>query len=201
MIGGIIMRKSERPFMVEFSGTPEAGKTTSILTVSKMHENAGYTTEILRESAESLPDEISKGTFHANMWMHFITQAGILKATYSKADVVLIDRGIIDSQFYAWKYFNEGSCTKSEFDKFLTLKLDDIEPNLFLGIVVLPDTALERRGGAGRLVNEEYVKRYNDFFLTYFTELDITKELISTDELDKSQMSEIIFNTISKFLL
>ena len=113
----------------------------------------------------------------------------------------LLDRGIIDSQFYAWKYFNEGSCTKSEFDKFLTLKLDDIEPNLFLGIVVLPDTALERRGGAGRLVNEEYVKRYNDFFLTYFTELDITKELISTDELDKSQMSEIIFNTISKFLL
>lgn len=94
------MRKSERPFMVEFSGTPEAGKTTSILTVSKMLENAGYTTEILRESAESLPDEIPKGTFHANMWMHFITQAGILKATYSKADVVLIDRGIIDSQFY-----------------------------------------------------------------------------------------------------
>ena len=46
------MRKSERPFMVEFSGTPEAGKTTSILTVSKMLENAGYTTEILRESAE-----------------------------------------------------------------------------------------------------------------------------------------------------
>ena len=63
MIGGIIMRKSERPFMVEFSGTPEAGKTTSILTVSKMLENAGYTTEILRESAESLPDEIPKGTF------------------------------------------------------------------------------------------------------------------------------------------
>ena len=83
----------------------------------------------------------------------------------------------------------------------MTLKLDNIEPNLFLGIVVLPDTALERRGGAGRLVNEEYVKRYNDFFLTYFTELDITKELISTDELDKSQMSVIIFNTISKFLL
>ena len=62
---------------------------------------------ILEESAEKLPNEIPKGTFDANLWMHFVTQAGIFKATYSQAEVVLIDRGIIDSKFYAWKFFYE----------------------------------------------------------------------------------------------
>ena len=48
-----------------------------------------------------------KGIFDANLWMHYITQAGILRATYTNVDIVLIDRGIIDSQFYAWKFYKE----------------------------------------------------------------------------------------------
>ncbi len=39
--------------------------------------------------------------------MHFITQAGILKAQHSLVDIVLIDRGIIDSKFYAWKFLKK----------------------------------------------------------------------------------------------
>ena len=62
-----------RPFMVEFSGTPEAGKTTTINAVADMLRKNDYKTIILKESAESLPSEIPKGTFDANMWMHFIT--------------------------------------------------------------------------------------------------------------------------------
>ena len=38
------MRKSEKPFMVEFSGTPEAGKTTAINAVVNMLERDGYKT-------------------------------------------------------------------------------------------------------------------------------------------------------------
>ena len=81
------MRKSEKPFMVEFSGTPEAGKTTAINAVVNMLERDGYKTIILEESAGKLPVEIPKGIFDANLWMHYITQAGILKACYTTADV------------------------------------------------------------------------------------------------------------------
>ena len=45
------MRKSRKPFMVEFSGTPEAGKTTAIRVVANMLEEVGCTTLILNESA------------------------------------------------------------------------------------------------------------------------------------------------------
>lgn len=54
------MRQLKQPFMVEFSGTPEAGKSTAILSVSNMLKTIGYKTMILKESAESLPDEFKR---------------------------------------------------------------------------------------------------------------------------------------------
>lgn len=60
--------------MVEFSGTPEAGKSTTITSVAKM-------LEINRNKVLRLKKaEIDKGTFEANLWMYFITQAKIIKA-------------------------------------------------------------------------------------------------------------------------
>ena len=47
--------------MVEFSGTPEAGKTSTISAVADILRNANYKVITLRESAESLPCEIAKG--------------------------------------------------------------------------------------------------------------------------------------------
>ena len=78
--------------MVEFSGTPEAGKTTAINAVVNMLERDGQTTIRLEEGAGNWPVERPTGIFDANLWMHYITQAGILKACYTTADVVLIDR-------------------------------------------------------------------------------------------------------------
>ena len=118
LIGGITMLISKRPFMVEFSGTPEAGKTTTINRVANILRNENYKVIILRESAESLPNDIPKGTFYANMWMHFITQAGLLRAIHSDADIALIDRGIVDSEFYGQKFLKEGGCSQEEYEEF-----------------------------------------------------------------------------------
>ena len=49
-----------KPFMVEFSGTPEAGKSTAIALLVKMLEDKGYRTMILKESAEVLPNELKE---------------------------------------------------------------------------------------------------------------------------------------------
>ena len=146
--------REKKPFMVEFTGTPEAGKITAIKVVSNMLENAGHSVMILEESAEKLPKEIPKGTFDANLWMHFITQAGILKAQHSLVDIVLIDRGIIDSKFYAWKFLKEEKCSVEQFNEFQRTCLKKINPDLFLGLLVSPKTSIKRRGGEGRLVNE-----------------------------------------------
>lgn len=96
-----------RPFMVEFTGTPEAGKTTVIGNISNKLLNLGYSVLVLKESAEKLPDEIPKGTWDANLWMHYQTQSGVLKAMYSKADIVLIDRGYWIVNFMEISFFGQ----------------------------------------------------------------------------------------------
>ncbi len=193
------MSKS-KPFMVEFSGTPEAGKTTTIGTVANMLRSEGYYVMVLRESAESLPKEFEKGTFDANMWMHFITQAGILKALHSSDDIVLIDRGIIDSMFYGWKFLKESKCKTNQYNEFKNTFIKKLEPDLFIALMVESDVAIKRRGGKGRLVNTEYIDSYNKYFMDFFKSIEFDKEYIETDNLDIYEMNKKIYNVILKYL-
>ncbi len=185
-----------RPFMVEFAGTPEAGKTTSIRNVANKLLNEGYTVAILEESAEKLPEEIPKGTWDANLWMHYQTQAGILRAAYLKVDLVLIDRGLIDSNFYGKKFLWENVASEEQYQNFRKKFMDELLPDFLMALVVQPQIAIQRRGGAGRLVNEEYIKAYNRLFMKYYDEIECPKALIDTARFDVYQMNEIIFQTI-----
>ncbi len=193
------MLVSRKPFMVEFSGTPEAGKTTTINTVANIMRNANYRVIVLRESAESLPDEIAKGTFQANMWMHFITQAGLLKAVHADADIALIDRGIVDSEFYGQKFLLEGGCSKEEYEEFERTFLQCLKPDLFITLMVTPEEAIKRRGGEGRLVNREYVRKYNEAYLKYFRTVQYPKELINTEMKEPSEVSKQVSNIILNY--
>lgn len=193
------MLVSRKPFMVEFSGTPEAGKTTTINTVANIMRNANYRVIVLRESAESLPDEIAKGTFQANMWMHFITQAGLLKAVHADADIALIDRGIVDSEFYGQKFLAEGGCSKDEYEEFERTFLQCLKPDLFITLMVTPEEAIKRRGGEGRLVNREYVRKYNEAYLKFFRTVQYPKVLINTEMKEPSEVSKQVSNIILNY--
>lgn len=64
--------------------------------------------------------------------------------------------------------------------------------------MVTPEEAIKRRGGEGRLVNREYVRKYNEAYLKYFRTVQYPKELINTEmkepcEVSK-QVSDIILN-------
>lgn len=189
-----------KPFMIEFSGTPEAGKTTTIYKLVNMLRNENYNVEVLRESAELLPAEMPKGTFEANMWMHLTTQAGILRAVYSKANIVLIDRGLIDSDFYGQKYLTEKTCSKTQYDKFKNMFLKELMPDLFIAMMVTPEEAIKRRGGEGKLVNKEYIQMYNKLYLGFFSKIETPKELIITNKLLPCEMSKKVLDVISKYL-
>lgn len=189
-----------RPFMVEFTGTPEARKTTVIGNISNKLLNLGYSVLVLKESAEKLPDEIPKGTWDANLWMHYQTQSGVLKAMYSKADIVLIDRGLLDSKFYGNKFFWTNMCSKEQYDKFNSQFMEELFPDFLVAMKVSPKIAVQRRGGEGRLVNESYIQGYNQMFERYYKELECNRVLIDTSNFDVYQMNSKIFDEIYKTL-
>lgn len=173
-----------KPFMVEFTGTPEAGKTTTIKNVSNKLKDQGYSVAVLHESAESLPDEIPKGTWDANLWMHYQTLSGIVRARYFQTDIVLIDRGLVDSSFYGKKFLWKGECSEEQYKKFREQFIDDLFPNFLIALTVSPRVAIRRRGGEGHLVTKDYIRDYNQLFMRYYSELDCKKVLINTGELN-----------------
>lgn len=189
-----------KPFMVEFTGTPEAGKTTTIKNVANKFASIGYKVSVLQESAERLPPDIPKGTWDANLWMHYQTLSGILQASYFQTDIILIDRGLIDSSFYGKKFLWEGVCTKVQYQKFRQQFIDELFPDFLIALTVLPEVAIKRRGGEGKLVNEEYLKRYNELFIKFYSTLNCKKTLIDTAQLDVYEMNNLIFKTISENL-
>lgn len=190
-----------KPFMVKFTGTPEAGKTTSIKNIANKLLNYGYRVEILQESAENLPQEIPKGTWEANLWMHYQTISKILQASYFQADVVFIDRGLIDSKFYGKKFLWEGYCSDEQYKKFEDQFIEELMPDFLVALVVTPEIAVKRRGGVGRLVNTEYIARYNELFFRYYKEIEVRKILVNTAKMDVHEMNSQIFQLISRILL
>lgn len=189
-----------KPFMVEFTGTPEAGKTTSIGNVANNLRNMGYDVAVLSESAERLPEEIPKGSWSANLWMHYQTQAGLLRAKFFQSDIVLVDRGLIDSNFYGKKFLWEGACTQEEYDKFRQQFMDELFPDFLVALMVPPEIAIQRRGGEGRLVNEPYIRAYNEMFKKYYEEVRCPKKLIDTSKFNVYEMNKEILALILKQL-
>lgn len=185
-----------RPFMVEFTGTPEAGKTTAIKNVANKLITAGYKVVTLQESAEKLPSEIPKGSWNANLWMHLQTTAEILRASYVDADIILLDRGLIDSDFYGKKFLWENEIKEKQYRRFKKQFIDELFPDFLVACIVSPETAIKRRGGAGRLVNERYIRRYNELFRRYYDEIVCRKAVIDTGSLSVYEMNDQIFKII-----
>lgn len=151
-----------QPLFIEFTGTPEAGKTTTIRILQEHLIKQGLKVDIIRESAEIVPTEIPKNQFDYTRYTRLITLSEIIKAKYSNNDIVLIDRGYWDGQFFGYKHLGDGQCNRSQLEDFLKLFSDiSLAPDLLIAFFCSPTVALERRGGPGHIVTETFLKKYN----------------------------------------
>lgn len=117
-----------------------------------------------------------------------------------QSDIVLIDRGLIDSKFYGKKFLWEGVCTQEEYEQFKNQFMEELYPDFLMALMVPPEVALQRRGGEGRLVNEAYIRRYNEMFLRYYEEVPCPKELINTSKFNVYEMNQRILTVILEHL-
>ncbi|HEY9585526.1 MAG TPA: hypothetical protein VJJ02_02975 [Candidatus Paceibacterota bacterium] len=94
------------PFMLEFTGSPDSGKTTCIKEIDKLLHRSDFRVFIPQEGAEVIrhigrdtPEyNIRTGTYALNMLMDF--------AHGHMYDVVIFDRAIFDA--YTWMMYWEG---------------------------------------------------------------------------------------------
>lgn len=188
-----------KPFIVEFTGTPEAGKTTSIKQIIPILES-DYQMKItyIRESAEVTPSVIPKGSFAANFWMRTHTFQNLLESIYDNPNgLIIVDRGLIDGQLFNRIFYLEGKCTVDEFKSLRALvSYKDLFPDLLIHLKTTPEESIRRRGGEGRIVTLNWVKNYNHFFDEFLSSVSVPVFTLDTTDLPQDKVIELIVKEI-----
>jgi thymidylate kinase len=137
--------EAARPVVIEFAGTPRAGKTTAIEGLRERFDRDGRGVLVVEEQAQHCPVP-DKRNPDFNRWTYAATMQRIVAARYECTDVVLVDRGPFDT--LAW---NELYPSKNRETYAAALRAEVVElVGLVVVMTVSPEKAMERDGRAAR---------------------------------------------------
>ena len=114
--------KTKLPFVVEFTGTPRSGKSTTIHNLKRFFEKAGFKVHVIEELTTSkfyknsilpLKETMSLGEYNLLILNTAFDQ--LKEAVQGDFDIVLIDRGINDRQIWNYIRLNSDDLTMEEF--------------------------------------------------------------------------------------
>ena len=124
--------KLSSPYVVEFSGTPRTGKTSTINNLYDFFRKGGFNVNIVEEFTTSkyykeiFRDKfngISRGNFNIKIVDEIFKQ--LLNVKFSDSDIVLIDRSLNDRQIWNYWCYCDGAIDDATYnrlkDKYLTL--------------------------------------------------------------------------------
>ena len=165
----ILERQARRPFVLEITGTPKAGKTTLIARVADFLGACGWRVRVLKERAEECPLPM-KGHFFFNTWTTTTMLAGLLDAVDQEQDLVILDRGIFDALIWLELQRRSGQVTEQEHvacETFVTVERWRTLIDSVALLQVTPQLAMAREnpGGVaprvGSIMNEDWLGRFN----------------------------------------
>ncbi|MGH7951140.1 MAG: NUDIX domain-containing protein [Limisphaerales bacterium] len=167
-------KKGRKPIVIEFAGTPKAGKTTTLSAVYAFLKRCGFKVEVVVERASICPIRDKKHS-NFNIWTACTTLAQILEKTQipPRADdpeILILDRGLFDS--IAWLEMMERLARIRREEREIAerfLLLPDWRKRVS-GVVVMtasPASAMEREqgdlpveGATGSIMNEAVLEQF-----------------------------------------
>ncbi|HAN09170.1 MAG TPA: hypothetical protein DCP90_00980 [Clostridiales bacterium] len=161
----------DKPIIIDFCGTPRAGKTGTIEVVKEFFKKAGFRVKNIIEPASYCP--LPKSARKAySIWTNNEAHNKLIEVlANNNADVVLCDRGICDN--YTWVHYNyyKGIISKDEYDYYmadiykneLIKKVDiacflTVDPYEAIRRDYLTGLALEQRS----VLNKDFLEGYNN---------------------------------------
>src|SRR5215471_4860439 len=145
-----------RPFVLEFAGTPKAGKTTTVDRLELLLRRNDYRVRVLKESAGASPLK-SKNDPRFNIWTAVTMLGQVLEALDRDDHIVIIDRGVFDALCWMEWFKSAGRIALEEhrdIERFLCLPRLRRLVDLVFVLTVDPATALEREF-AGQLTRRQ----------------------------------------------
>lgn len=193
--------RKRRPVVIEFSGAPKSGKTSSINSLMQFLKRNDFKVKVLQESASVCPVK-DKHSPMFNVWTacdSIRSLIGELESDRTQYDVIIIDRGIFDAMCWFQWLLNQKKMDhrmKETMDQFLSMR----ELISYIDIVFIykarPDISIEREYASlltdvsGSIMNEtvlkEYLKAIEDTE-KYLRDKNWFREMHTIDTTDKDQ--------------
>jgi len=167
------LSKRRRPLIVEFSGTPKAGKSTIINVLRLFLARNNINPFVLTERASISPIQ-DKNHLFFNVWTGCSTLAQMLDAAQDNSayDVVIMDRGIFDALVWMrWLQDSQGQLTAEDravIQAFFLLPHWRDRIDLLYVMEVSPEESLKREFAGqvtrkpGKIMNSKTIAQFND---------------------------------------
>lgn len=160
---------ARRAFVLEVTGTPKAGKTSTLGLMHGFFRRAGYKVHTLKERASTCPIPM-KGHFFFNAWTTCTMLAEVLATHDTDVDIIILDRGFFDALIWLNLQQKRGQITDIEastFKEFVLLDRWRSLVDLTVVMTVTPEVAMSREHlgsllpHKGSLMNPESLADFN----------------------------------------
>lgn len=203
-----------RPYVIEFTGTPRTGKTTLINNLKDFFKKANFEVGVLEEFTTSLKYKTKIYPKLKNEYKNIINQEipkYVLKQLNSfikgNKDIIIIDRSLFDRLIWADRLYVKDGFTLEEYENYKNKYIPIIKKKINVIVALFTDsiTCLKRDYYANlslekrNFLNQENVDEYNTSLLN-MKELSkkesINLMLFDTTQKSQRQISIEIVNAI-----
>ena len=191
--------RQKHPIVIELSGSPKAGKTSSINSLELFLKRNGFKVKVVQERASVCP-VTDKQSPMFNVWTACMSLAGMLGTIEDKnnpVDVLILDRGIFDALcWFEWLY-SYGKMDmelKDSVESFLLQKDFVKSIDIVFAFRTTPDKSIEREYAnlltdkPGSIMNLKVLQTYLDAIeKTYCDKEDKFQKVFVIDTTEKTQ--------------
>lgn len=211
--------RQKRPIVIEFSGSPKAGKTSCINSLELFLKRNGFSVKIIQERASVCPVSDKQSPMF-NLWTACMSLAGLigtLEDKKSNVDVLILDRGIFDALcWFEWLVSNSKMEEKQRKYAEQFLLMEELVKciDIVFAFCVQPDTSINREYATlltdklGSIMNKKVLAEYLEAIeSTYQKKRDFFHKVFIIDTTNKNQdqvgkeVTEITLSTLRDLLM
>lgn len=212
-------RRQKHPIVIEFSGSPKAGKTSCINSLELFLKRNGFSVRIVQERASVCP-VTNKQSPMFNIWTACTSLAsliGTLENKNNQVDVLILDRGIFDALCWFDWLVSSGKMEEEQREiagEFLLMEDIVKRIDIVFSFCAEPKVSIEREYATlltdkpGTIMNEKVLNEYlqsvdrvieskKGYFHSVF-KIDTTNK--NQDEVGK-EVTENTLNTLKNLLM
>jgi len=166
----VLQSQARRAFVLELTGTPKAGKSTSVAALQTFFKQAGYQVHLLKERAADCPLPM-KGHFFFNAWTMATMLAEVLETHETNTHLLILDRGFFDALIWLELQSRRDQVSPQEKKVFADFVLLERWRSLVDATVIMnvqPAVALEREHQnqivrrSGSMMNSSALTQFNE---------------------------------------